>query len=209
MAEDSIRACVGPHDEHVRRATMGHRNSRLPIVLHDGHEPTLLQRWRDCSHRLRNPRRHHALLLGQCPVVNGEPVQLGQTSRPIRDIHNITRANQRHTCWHVIGRYTRDCPIRSNGCRGGMACLSSSDKPSLAHRNRNFHHNTRLALRSRNDTLLVVPRLWPRSGILQRGPPGTCATTFRSILPRLLPGDPLSGSSGCLRHPSNNRHGRS
>src|SRR6267378_4880158 len=205
MAEDSLCPRMGTDDEHVRRTTLGRSNSWLPTVLHDGNEPTLLQRRSIRPYRLRNSRRHNALVLGQRSMVDGEPVQLGQASRPIRDIHHITRSDKRDTSRHVAGRHTRDCPFCSNGCCGWMVRLSSSDKPGLAHRHRNFCHNSSLALRPWNDIILVVPRLWPRSRIIQRSPPGTGATTFRSILPRLLPSYPVGRSGGCLRYPSNYR----
>jgi len=71
MAEDSLCPRVGTDDEHVRRTTLGHSNSRLPTVLMMN-EPTHSSAGATARIRLRNPRRHNALVLGQRSMVDGE-----------------------------------------------------------------------------------------------------------------------------------------
>jgi len=89
----------------------GHSKQSASTVLHDGNEPTLLHAGATARIGFAILGGIMLLVLGQRSMVDGEPVQLGQASRPIRDIHHIPRSDKRDTRRHVAGWHTRTCPF--------------------------------------------------------------------------------------------------
>src|SRR5437867_13130802 len=91
---------------------MGRSYNRLSTIHIDGAVSTLQEQQRSTVHGVRYSWRGHDLLLGQCSLVDGKPVHVGQTSRPLRGVDYFTRSNignpsRQVTCWRSGDRALR------------------------------------------------------------------------------------------------------
>src|SRR5437879_11930764 len=87
---------------------MGRRPCRLPLLHLPSPVSALQQRWSEGWNRLCIPRRSHCVVLGKCSLVDGIPVQLGQTTGPLRTLRHLPRTDISHPHRNVAWRDSRN-----------------------------------------------------------------------------------------------------
>jgi len=109
---------------------MGRSYNRLSTIHIDGAVSTLQEQQRSTVHGVRYSWRGHDLLLGQCSLVDGKPVHVGQTSRPLRGVHYFTRSNIGNPSRHVTWWCAVDRALRRIGSIDSWALFNPPISPA-------------------------------------------------------------------------------
>src|SRR6266581_7460821 len=135
---------------------MGRSYNRLSTIHIDGAVSTLQEQQRSTVHGIRYSWRGHDLLLGQCSLVDGKPVHVGQTSRPLRGVHYLTRSNignpSRHVTWWCSG----DRALRRIGSIDRLGPVQSPDKPLVASGPGRVHSDPGIVVRVGDGAVLTL-----------------------------------------------------
>src|SRR6266567_109398 len=188
MAQNRIRPTMGPSEKHLRRTPLGSCQHRIPILhilLPDNGLQSLRAR---LVHRIRHTRRSHDLFLGQRPMVNGKPVQLGQASRTLRNLHHLPRTNISHTSWHVPWRDPRDGALGSYGRTPWLGHLLSPNQRLLARCYPSLLSDTCVAVRYGYGSVFVSLRSTSRGIVDSPDNRNGRVEANCVLLPRIHPG---------------------
>src|SRR6267143_2361443 len=160
MAQNRIRAAVGPSEEHLWRAPLGRCKRRIPILhvllLYYG-VPSL---WAPVLCWVCYPRGGYDFLLGQRAVVNGEPVQLGQTSWTVRNLHQFSGAHHSHPSRNVARRDLRHGPVRSTSGTPRLDYFRTTHSSFLASRYPRLLSDPCISLRDGHGLVLSLLSIW-------------------------------------------------
>src|SRR2546425_12750856 len=132
MAQNRIRPIVGSSEEHLWRTPLGsgqYRVSLFHIILANNGVQSLRAK---LIHGIRYPWWSYDLLLGERSMVDGEPVQLGQTSGTLRNLHHLPRTDLSDTSRHVPRGDSRDRALSSDVPPPGLGVFHPPLKALLA-----------------------------------------------------------------------------
>src|SRR6266702_101925 len=162
MAQNRIRPTVGSSEEHLRRTPLGsgqYRVSLFHIFLANNGVQSLRAQ---LIHWIRYPWWSYDLLLGKRPMVNGEPVQLGQTSGTLRNLHHLSRTHLSDTSRHVPRGNSRDRALCSYGRAPRLGDLPSAHQRRLACGYLSLRSDACISLCNGNGTIIALLGIWPR-----------------------------------------------
>src|SRR5712664_1239657 len=160
MAQNRLRAAVGPGEEHLWRAPLGCCKRRIPILhvllLYNG-LPSL---WARVLCWICYPRGGYDFLLGQRAVVNGKPVQLGQASWIVRNLHQFPCAHHSYPSRNVSRRHHRDGTVRGDGGNPRLDYLRAPYPPFLARSYPRLLSDTCISRRDAQGVVLSLLSIW-------------------------------------------------
>ncbi len=131
---------------------MGRRQCRLPLLHLPSPVSALQQRWSEGWNRLCIPRRSHGVVLGKCSLVDGIPVQLGQTTGPLRTLRHLPRTDISHPHRNVAWRDSRNRALGNDARHYRLASLRPTRYPLMATRRPDVCTNSRFLVCSLNST---------------------------------------------------------
>src|SRR5205807_3939497 len=160
MAQNRVRPAVGPSEKHLRRAPLGRCKRRIPILhvllLYYG-LPSL---WARVLRWICYPWGGYDFLLGQRAVVNGEPVQLGQTSWIVRNLHQFSCAHHCYPSRNVSWRDLRHGAVCGNGGTPWLDYFLSPNPPFLASSYPRLLSDPCISLRDGHGLVLSLLGIW-------------------------------------------------
>lgn len=142
---------------------MGRRQCRLPLLHLPSPVSALQQRWSEGWNRLCIPRRSHGVVLGKCSLVDGIPVQLGQTTGPLRTLRHLPRTDISHPHRNVAWRDSRNRALGNDARHYRLASLRPTRYPLMATRRPDVCTNSRFLVCNGHGPVVALSRIWSRS----------------------------------------------
>src|SRR6266705_701233 len=171
MAQNRLRPTVGSSEEHLWRTPLGsgqYRVSFFHIILANNGVQSLRAK---LIHGIRYPWWSYDLLLGERSMVDGEPVQLGQTSGTLRNLHHLPRTDLSDTSRHVPRGDSRDRALSSYGRAPWLGDLPSAHQRRLACGYLSLRSDSCISLCDGNGTIVALLSIWPRGRFGKRSTP--------------------------------------
>src|SRR5207249_8586907 len=108
-------------------------------------------------------RWSHGVVLGKCSLVNGIPVQLGQTTGPLRTLRHLPRTDIGHPHRNVAWRNSRNRALGNHSRYYWLASLRATRYPLMAARRPDVCPDSRFFVCNGHGPVVALSRVWSRS----------------------------------------------